>query len=110
MQGGSAQFDIRSGFARVQGTGMGLCLLKRRVFEEMVAKGVAKTKREFHPDMSVKVPFYNFFDHIYLDFGDYLSEDYSFCHRWVVGCGGEIWACVDESIGHCGMFACDSGH
>src|SRR5919199_5342694 len=104
MRDGKAQFEIRSGFAKVQGTGMGLCLLRRRVFEDMITRGVAKKKRDHHPDMSTKVPFYGFFDHVYMDFGDYISEDFSFCHRWVFGCAGEIWACVDEPIGHHGMY------
>lgn len=31
-----------------------------------------------------------------------LSEDLSFCYRWTELCGGEIWACTDEPIGHVG--------
>jgi hypothetical protein len=47
-------------------------------------------------------PFYNFFDEIVLEDDDILSEDYSFCKRWLSMPGNEIWALVEESIGHVG--------
>jgi len=39
---------------------------------------------------------------ITLEDGDSLSEDYSFCKRWRSMPGSEIWAVVDEPIGHVG--------
>jgi hypothetical protein len=36
--------------------------------------------------------------------GVHLSEDLSFCERWR-RIGGEIWACVDETITHVGRMA-----
>lgn len=33
-----------------------------------------------------------------------LSEDMSFCYRWVNQCGGEIWANVGHRISHVGPF------
>jgi hypothetical protein len=33
-----------------------------------------------------------------------LSEDYSFCHRWVEQCGETIWICRDHWIAHTGQF------
>jgi hypothetical protein len=47
-------------------------------------------------------PFYDFFGEITLDDGDRLSEDYSFCRRWLSVAGNEIWALIDEPIGHVG--------
>jgi hypothetical protein len=47
-------------------------------------------------------PFYDFFGDIVLEDGDSLSEDYSFCRRWLTMPGNEIWAVVDEPIGHVG--------
>jgi hypothetical protein len=35
--------------------------------------------------------------------GHRLSEDYSFCKKWI-DCGGEIWANVDEFVEHIGMY------
>jgi hypothetical protein len=37
-----------------------------------------------------------------LEDGTRLSEDYSFCERWRSLAGNEIWAAVDEPIGHVG--------
>lgn len=34
----------------------------------------------------------------------HLSEDMSFCYRWINQCGGEIWANVNHRISHVGPF------
>jgi hypothetical protein len=47
-------------------------------------------------------PFYDFFSEMNLEDGTRLSEDYSFCERWRSLAGNEIWAAVDEPIGHVG--------
>ena len=49
-----------------------------------------------------KGPFYDFFSEITLEDRTRLSEDYSFCKRWRSLAGNEIWAVVDERIGHVG--------
>jgi hypothetical protein len=36
--------------------------------------------------------------------GGALSEDLSFCKRWVAGCGGEIWADTESTISHHGSW------
>jgi hypothetical protein len=97
-------FEVRAGFAKVTATGMGLCLLKLRVFEEMVSRGVVQKHLDHQPTSGVPLPYYGFFDTLSDANGNLLSEDYSFCQRWVVGCGGAIWACIDERIGHHGNF------
>jgi hypothetical protein len=33
-----------------------------------------------------------------------LSEDMSFCYRWIEQCGGEVWANVNHRINHIGPF------
>lgn len=30
--------------------------------------------------------------------GVFLRDDFAFCRRWIDGCAGEIWSCIDESI------------
>jgi hypothetical protein len=35
------------------------------------------------------------------DSGEYLSEDYSFCRRWL-DMGGEIWADMESKLQHMG--------
>ena len=97
-------FEVRAGFAKVTGTGMGICLLKMRVFEEMISRGVVQKHLDQQPTTGVRLPYYGFFDIMTDANGSLLSEDYSFCHRWVEGCGGAIWACIDERIGHHGNF------
>jgi hypothetical protein len=36
--------------------------------------------------------------------GEYLSEDYAFCRRWL-DMGGEIWARSDSRLTHLGTYA-----
>ncbi len=103
-RGDQVVFDVRAGFAKVLGTGMGVCLLKRRVFEEMASRGVAKKRLDHHPTTGARLPYYGFFDTMTDASGTLLAEDYSFCQRWVEGCGGDVWACIDERIGHHGNF------
>jgi hypothetical protein len=52
--------------------------------------------------MGLKGPFYDFFSEMNLEDGTRLGEDYSFCKRWRSLAGNEIWAAVDEPIGHVG--------
>ena len=52
--------------------------------------------------MGLEGPFYEFFSEITLEDGRRLSEDYSFCKRWRSMPGKEIWAIVDEPVGHVG--------
>ncbi len=33
-----------------------------------------------------------------------MSEDMSFCYRWIEQCGGEVWANVNHRINHVGPF------
>jgi hypothetical protein len=30
--------------------------------------------------------------------GIFVRDDLAFCRRWIEGCGGEIWSCIDEPI------------
>jgi hypothetical protein len=49
--------------------------------------------------------FHDFFSHKLNPAGDfYYGEDQSFCHRWVVGCGGDLWVDTCAKIGHVGAF------
>ena len=73
----------------------------------MIEKGAVKT-----PEASKAENNGGFFDGTVTGFFDpvfsaemnrYLSEDLSFCDRWINQCGGEVWAKVDRKIGHIGM-------
>ena len=101
---GDYSFEVERGFAKVRGTGMGLCLLKRGVFEEMIGKGVVKERRGRHPLSAQGLPYYGFFDKLATPEDDVVGEDFSFCRRWVDQCGGEIWAFIEGQVSHHGTF------
>lgn len=92
------------GFAKADHTGMGVCLLKRRVLEDMVSHDLVYQSGKPHGISPWPVPYYGFFHKERLPSGIIFSEDISFCRRWRQGCGGTIWACVDEPIDHIGNF------
>lgn len=98
------KIEIRSkgGFVTAAHTGMGLCLLRRRVLETMVARGIVSTEGE--PSTLCPVPYYGFFHKERVSETASFGEDFSFCRRWRIGCGGTIWASVDTAIGHHGIF------
>jgi hypothetical protein len=103
---GEQKIDIKAkdGFVTAAQTGMGLCLLKRRVLEEMVARGVVTTDGKPSTVSPWPVPYYGFFHKERVSETVSFSEDLSFCRRWTIGCGGTIWACVDKAVGHYGNF------
>lgn len=97
--------DVEGGAAHADGVGFGAVLIERAVFATMIERGAAKIKRNDASTRAEKLAsgLYNFFDPIYAACGgeDYLTEDFSFCHRWK-SCGGEIWAILDADVGHVG--------
>jgi len=60
------------------------------------------------------LPFGNKFEKMVTPFdkvvvnGMELSEDFSFCHRWIEGCGGKVWASIHRNIRHAGRMVYDS--
>lgn len=95
---------VANGFAAVGGIGMGATLIERGVFETMITRGAVRRKRGKYAD-DVTGHVYGFFDPIYINERDeFLSEDLSFCQRWIGDCQGQILACVDSPIGHVGQF------
>lgn len=98
------ELKAKGGFVTSAQTGMGLCLLKRRVLEEMVTRGIVVTDGRPHAASPWPVPYYGFFHKEWVSKTISFSEDLSFCRRWTKQCGGAIWACVDTAVGHHGMF------
>lgn len=92
------------GLLRVAGIGAGATLVRREVFDRMIARGAATAFRTAtdYRQAGLTPPIYDFFGAVTTARGEALSEDYSFCHRWTEGCGGGVWAVVDEDIGHIG--------
>jgi hypothetical protein len=102
------KIPFKNGFAQVRFAGTGFMMIKRQVLEKMIAH---------YPELSYSTQFsnqdplkqspnrYALFNCI-LDKqnGMYLSEDFSFCQRWV-DMGGEIWADLQSRLTHVGMMA-----
>jgi hypothetical protein len=93
------------GFIEVEGCGAGVMLIAREAVEQMLKK-LPQISDTAAPKSSPLAQGLNrlirAFDPITLN-GARLSEDFSFCHRWRVECGGEIWASTDRKITHVGM-------
>jgi hypothetical protein len=100
---GTRQIKITDGMCRVRHVALGCAAIRRDAFETLISAGIARARpNHFLQKSGFKGPFYNFFGEITLENGDSLSEDYSFCKRWLDLAGNEIWAVIDESIGHVG--------
>jgi len=82
------------GWCLLSEIGMGITLIKRGVFAEMVAKKAAPAHTPPSSPgetLAVDAVQYGFFDHLFSEESNsLLTEDLSFCSRWR-GCGGEIW-------------------
>lgn len=92
--------DVADGVARVAGLGMGLCLIARTVFTGMLETGKIEQHRNVGQH-GLTGSLYGFFDPIIVAEGP-LSEDLAFCERWSSLCGGDVWALVQDRIGHIG--------
>lgn len=92
--------DYRDGITRCIRLSLGCALIRREVFETMIAKGVPAQETR-------SGTYYNFFGARAEDaaHGRYVSEDFSFSDRWTKDCGGEVWAVLDAKIGHVGDYA-----
>lgn len=101
--------DVINGFTRVSKAATGMMLIERSVFDRM---------REAFPDLRYRndIPgyrnertqgnFWTFFDTVvHPESRRYMSEDYTFCHRWVKGCGGEVWLDIQSTLSHWGSVA-----
>lgn len=98
--------DVQHGFMPATGLGCGVMLIARPVIKAMLDKypelsdssdsymlraSEGKLNRIIRAFEKIKEPNLR------------LSEDMSFCHRWIQ-CGGEIWANVAHKISHVGPF------
>ena len=103
---GASTYTIKDGFVQTKGVGTGILLIERSVFESIRAR---------HPEQWVASPgkhventgltggLLQCFDPEKGEDGVYPGEDVAFCRRWIEGCGGELWANVDEFIVHIGQ-------
>lgn len=105
MTGERKLTGIRQGFAKATRVGAGLMLLRRDALETMVST-YADTEYLWDAGrdnyVSPDVRYFGLFDLMKDENNGLLGEDYSFCDRWVKGCGGEIWCDVDARVSHHG--------
>lgn len=102
---GTKQVTLQSGIGTVDGIGLALALIERRVFVELAVSPAVRRERVPRPGRGgCTGPLHGFFDQIAMPDGQMLTEDNSFCERWRTLCGGEVKAIFDEEIGHHGDF------
>ena len=94
-------------FATATYAGTGFQLIKRCVFERMIAAYPEMKYQALHAFPRPKKPsehLYALFDcMIEPETGVYLSEDYAFCRRWRA-IGGEIWLDLKSKLNHTGSY------
>lgn len=91
----------KDGIIEVQHVGMATTLIQRDVLTAMINKAAAK--RNAKGDVSYHMFFNPRLQDVEADFP--VPEDYSFCRRWTVDCGGKIFAVIDALIFHIGDYA-----
>ncbi|MEI7607696.1 MAG: tetratricopeptide repeat protein [Rhodospirillaceae bacterium] len=103
------------GFARARYVGTGFLLVRRAVFERMAARypEIRYSRSHASADADI-VPdgLHAYFDCVIdRDSGHYLSEDFTFCKRWL-DMGGELWVDLHSRLSHIGrhVFAGDYGY
>jgi hypothetical protein len=100
---GTRQVKVTDGMCRVNRIALGCSVIQRGAFESLIAAEMARLLPDDAAErIGLKGPFYDFFSEMTREDGTRLGEDYSFCKRWHSMPGNEIWAVVDESIGHVG--------
>ena len=102
-EGQEARFE--NGFGTGVYAGTGFQLIKRHVFERMIAAYPETKYKALHAFPRPTNPsdnLYALFDcMIDQETGVYLSEDYAFCRRWRA-IGGEIWLDLNSKLTHTG--------
>lgn len=90
-------------FFTVDKIGTGFLIMKRHVIEKMIQK-FPETKYKDSMGIGEKYEkhMYALFDTI-ISNGIYLSEDWTFCERWI-GIGGEVWAHSGAVLNHVGHY------
>jgi hypothetical protein len=96
--------ERRGGFATGTYAGTGFMLIRRSALERMAAAypELAYSASHIAADPSRSRNQYAFFDTIIEpETREYLSEDYTFCHRWRA-IGGKLWLDLESRLSHTG--------
>lgn len=96
---------IENGLMKVKHIGTGFMMISRNCFEKMIQEYGEMTKHnDDHGGLSESQRdyLYALFDTDIVD-GHYLSEDYTFCKRWV-DIGGDIFTDLTIRLSHAGTY------
>ncbi len=100
-----AEREERDGFVTAEYAGTGFMMIKRSAIERLIA---AHPETRYHamqtypPQKAGGAPFHSLFDcMIEPSTGTYLSEDFTFCHRFRA-IGGKIWLDTRSRLRHVG--------
>jgi len=103
---GTKHVAVANGVTSVLGIGMALTLIRREVFAALIkAGGIARYDSHAFGPEGLRGPMYGLFDPIQDSLLGHVSEDFSFCERYVKSCKGEVWALASEVIQHVGDFS-----
>ena len=83
--------------------GTGFMLVKRTVFEQMIAAGATPYSDDIGLSNAENNNQYDFFNCTIDSNGRYLTEDWSFCRAWRK-LGGAIWADTTVALAHVGYY------
>jgi hypothetical protein len=107
LPAGHGTKDLVSGFMKSEGLGTGVMMISREVITKMLeeipglSRPIQSSLAEASPEMGLTRIIHAFDKIKNSEFQ--LSEDMSFCRRWVA-IGGEIWANAAHRISHVGPF------
>jgi hypothetical protein len=100
-----AEREERNGFVSAEYAGTGFMLIKRGAIQRLIdahPETAYRAMQTFPPPKDGGTPFYNLFDcMIDPETGTYLSEDFTFCHRWRK-LGGKVWLDTQSTLRHVG--------
>lgn len=100
-----SEHENRAGFVTGKYAGTGFMMIKRAAIERMVAAYPETQYRAMQTYPTRKeqgAPYYNLFDcMIEPESGVYLSEDFTFCHRFRK-IGGKVWLDTESRLRHVG--------
>ncbi|MDX9690024.1 MAG: hypothetical protein EOM37_05145 [Proteobacteria bacterium] len=99
--------EEKNGFITGEYAGTGFMLIKRQAALKMIEAYPDthyKMAQTYPPPKNPSQNYYNLFDCIVdPETGTYLSEDFTFCHRWRK-IGGKIWLDQETKLTHVGSF------
>jgi hypothetical protein len=107
---GDTHAEVRAGFMRVEGVGMGCTLIRRDAIAVMIdhMPEIVDNRIVGHPARAMiegggTHRIIRAFDSIDIEGRGKLSEDLAFCLRWG-RCGGQVWANITHRVSHIGQY------